>query len=512
MKVNTSNSKNYIKTYIWQGLALCLRFLSLFIVVPFLSSEPKIYGIYAVCISVLIFLNYADLGFLISSIKYATESFAKGNRKDEMKFIGFGSFVLLLFGFLISIIFLFYSIYPFKLVDGLDTPELKHIASSLMLILSIFTPLIVLQRMVSIIFNIRLHGYVNKIVSIVFSIIAIISTFYFFSNGKYLIVEYFLFFHSLNFISTIIMFVIAKKRYDYDIVALFKCIKFDKKIFSKSKKLAYSSLFTMISWVCFYEIDQVVIGKFIGVEKVALFAIAIMFATLFRSIFSIIFTPFNVRANYFVGNNDDDGLKEFIKRVLILTAPITILPTVALSIVSEPLILSWVGASYKESIVMSRIFALLFTFSFITYSASAYIISKEKIKEMYYISISLPIIYWLGVYISYPYFNINAFPIFKLTAIIISVIYYIFLLKKDINFTWSFFLKDVLGGLFFPLVALFVILGFALKYLPIEKSKFNFLVVAGFTGCVILFSFIIQFFASKKLRKLVLIIIKDIKK
>ncbi|MFA4979141.1 MAG: hypothetical protein WC589_16620, partial [Sphingobacterium sp.] len=54
---------NYIKIYLWQGVSVVLNFLSMFVVIPFLSSNPQLYGVYTICISTSIFLAYADLGF-----------------------------------------------------------------------------------------------------------------------------------------------------------------------------------------------------------------------------------------------------------------------------------------------------------------------------------------------------------------------------------------------------------------------------------------------------------------
>lgn len=507
-----SNSKNYIKIYFWQSIALFLRFLSLFIVVPFLSSEPQVYGVYSVCISVLIFLNYADLGFLNSSTKYATESYARSNREEEVDFIGFGVFILLSFSILISFFFIFCSFNPDFLVDGLNSSNVREIASSLLLILAVFTPLIALQRMASIIFNIRMHGYVNKIVSIISSLISIISTFYFFSNGKYMIVEYFLFYQSINFISTIAMLLIAQKKYDYNLIVLFKKIRFNNKIYLKSKKLAFSGLFTMVAWVLFYELDQIVIGSFLGVTKVAVFAISIMFATLFRSIFSIIFTPFNVRANHYVGDYDEEGLKNFIRRILIFTAPITILPSVAISIVSKPLILSWVGVDYIESVPLAQLFALLFSMSFITYTATSYIVSKEMIKDMYFIAALMPIVYWLGVYLSYRYVDLISFPIFKLIAVFLSVIYCIHVLKKNLKFSNRFLIRNVFTPVLIPVIYLVLMLNIVINYFPENKSNLNFLIVILVTSFIIITSFILQYIISKNFKLSVNNLIKDIKK
>ena len=58
------NNKNYFKIYIWRSLSIISGFLSLLIVVPKLSSNPELYGIYSVCISFALYLTYADIGFL----------------------------------------------------------------------------------------------------------------------------------------------------------------------------------------------------------------------------------------------------------------------------------------------------------------------------------------------------------------------------------------------------------------------------------------------------------------
>ena len=54
--------------------------LSYVIVIPRLSAEVNSYGIYSVVVSLMIFLQYADLGFLGAGQKYAAESYAKNDR------------------------------------------------------------------------------------------------------------------------------------------------------------------------------------------------------------------------------------------------------------------------------------------------------------------------------------------------------------------------------------------------------------------------------------------------
>ena len=78
-------TSSYLKNYVFQVLATVIGFLSLFIVVPFISENQTLYGIYSVCVSLSVFFNYADLGLLTAGQKYAGEYYAQGNKKDEIR-------------------------------------------------------------------------------------------------------------------------------------------------------------------------------------------------------------------------------------------------------------------------------------------------------------------------------------------------------------------------------------------------------------------------------------------
>lgn len=70
-----------------------LNFLSMFIVIPYLTSEPAVYVIYTVCISISIFLAYAVLGFMGAGQKYAAKYFAMGDNEEEIKGISFTNMI-----------------------------------------------------------------------------------------------------------------------------------------------------------------------------------------------------------------------------------------------------------------------------------------------------------------------------------------------------------------------------------------------------------------------------------
>ncbi|MCX5784280.1 MAG: polysaccharide biosynthesis protein [Elusimicrobia bacterium] len=494
-------TSKYLKIYFWQGAAFLLRFLSLFIVTPYLTKDPSTYGIYAVCLSVTFFFSYADLGFLRAGQKYAAECYAKGERAEEMRYIGFGIFVLLGFTLLCSSAICYLGYHPQVLIKGLSAPGKISTASNLLLILAGFAPVTVLQRMAAMIFDIRLESYINQRISLFASIITISSVFYFFGGGDYRIVPYFFFSQSLNLIAVGVCLWLAKRKYGYDLKQLFKSIAFNADIYKKANGLAYSGLYVMVVWILFYELDQMAIGKFLGIEKVAIYSIAFAFATLFRSVYGILFSPFVVRANHFVGNGDEEGLKRFSLQLVSLSAPLVVLPTIALALVARPFILSWVGTNYSNSVALARLFSLIATLSFISYTASMILTAKVRLKEVYITSTIQPIIYWLGILTTYSFWGLLSFAAFKLIATVIPTIYFFCILIRFFNMSAKELLQKTVYPLVWPLMFLVTALLIANRYLPCEKSKVNLLIVLGTTGICIATSMGIQYLTSSDIRK-----------
>lgn len=489
---------------------MILNFASMFIVVPYLTKEPSIYGIYTVCISISIFLVYADLGFVGAGQKYAAEYYARGETDKEVKVIGFISFILLLFLALIMAVFFYFSFNPQLLLKGLENPANIKIASNLMLILASFAPAIVLQRMVQVIFAIRLEDYLAQRILVIANLLKIISVLYFFKSGNYQIVAYFLFCQATNAVAYSVCMIIARNKFKYNFILLFKSIKFNQTIYKEVNKLAFTSLFLIISWILYYEIDNIVIGRFLGVEKVAIYAVGFTLLTIFRTIYGILFSPLVIRFNHFIGLDNVEGLKTYIMQIMILTAPLVIMPVIAVVIISKPFILSWVGVKYNDSIIIAQILILCNFSTFITQPIGSLLIAQEKIKLMYTIGFVVPIVYWVGIIVSYNYLGLASFAIFTFVAITIPALYYLNYVLKFLNISLLYFLREVITPMLGPLVFLCSFLMLIYVYLPVEKSKENLFIVVSATALAITIAFIIQYFASAKIRNMAKAIISNI--
>jgi hypothetical protein len=90
----------YVKIYIWQALSILFNFAAVFVVTPYLSTQPNLYGIYSIVIAAYLFLSYADFGFLSAGMKYAAECFAQDRQKDEIEIMN----NVIIFSFMLFII------------------------------------------------------------------------------------------------------------------------------------------------------------------------------------------------------------------------------------------------------------------------------------------------------------------------------------------------------------------------------------------------------------------------
>lgn len=492
--------------------SLGLNFLAMFIVIPYLTSDPVTYGVYSVCISFSIFLSYADLGFIGAGQKFAAEYYAKRDIIQEVRVIGFTNFILLCFLLIISVCFAFLSIYPELLISGIGSSDEKEIASSLFSILAFFTPFsFFLQRILQMIFSIRLEDYLIQRANVFGNVLKIISVFFFFKDKEYDIVGYFFFGQMINLLVSLTMISIAYKRYNYDFVLLLNSIRFNRQLFVKIQSLAVAGLFATFSWILFYELDSVVISRFLGVELLGYYAVGLSILALFRSVFGVLFSPFNIRFNYFIGNDDEMSLKSFYLKIIRLLAPIVVLPIIVFACFTESFVLSWVGTKYIASIDVVLFLVLCNIFAFITYPTNFMLFAKERQKELNKMNFLLPVFYWLGILFSVNYLGINAFAIFKLATFIVSFIILSKFMLQYLQLELNFFVKAIFLPMLMPIFFIISSSFFIQQVIIVHKSALNFLIVIISITIVSLISFVIQFAVSKYWRNSVLEIFKSVK-
>lgn len=428
-----SYTKNYLKIYFWRTISIISGFLSLLIVVPHLSNNKELYGIYAFCISFLLYLTYADIGFLGASQKYAAEEFAKGNRNEEIKILGFTGAILLIMVLPFSIAMIYFSFNPQILINNLSD-EGQKIAGNIFLIMGVLSPFqVIIQRLVQSILIIRIKDYISLRIDIAFNILKIASVFFFFSKDRYLVVEYFLFISLMNIFSSLIILVMIHKSENYDFLKLLKSIRLSKKYYQITKKLAFSSLVLTIGWLVYYELDLIVIGKWLGTHEVAIYAIGFTFLNFLRTLWNTVFSPYAQRFNHFAGNGEMIEMKSLIKKIIDYTLPLCFLTTLVLILGAKYIVLFWVGQEYVNSIIILQLLIIGTGFGFISQPANYYFIAKLKYRFIYLLAIVLPVVFLLGVVIFSHKMGIQAFALSKSVAMLAGFILSIVGLSSIIN-------------------------------------------------------------------------------
>lgn len=497
--MNDSYTFRYLKIYAAEAISILLGIISLFVVVPYISDNKDIYGVYSLCVSTLVFLSYADLGLLGAAMKFSAEYYQLGEKKKEIEVLSFGGFVLFIITAIISLGYWILSFRPELLITGIiDSPNYST-ARHLFLIMALLSPFIGLQRLTQCIFSIRVENYIYQFINIIGSILRILSVFFFFSNGKYQIVEYFAFIQIVPIICSIVALLIACKRYNYELFTLISAFRWNRDCFNITKDLAISSFFMTISWILYYEMDQIVIAKLYGPEKVALYAIAFSILNYIRMFLGGFFSPFTPRFAHFRAERDIEGLKKFYSSTVLITFPIVAIPILSATILSEHFVLAWSGQEYLDAVPLSILFIMLnFTASF-NYLGSSVITVFEKTKSLKLLSIILPLVYWIGIIILPQKLGIMSFGIMKHVVFILTITIYtygtVLLLRIDIK---KLFLRLIQGNIVsFLIVSILSILVYQ-KIFFVDKSFISLLQICGIIICITIVGYILSLLFNRE--------------
>ena len=432
--MQASYTKNYIQTYIWKALSFVVGFLSLFVVVPFLSSNKELYGLYTFCASFQLYLSYADIGFLSAGQKYAAECFAKDDRVGETKIFGFVGFILLCLIIPFSIFLCYAAFNPSIVITDLS-PENIPVVRLLFLTIAIVSPIqVLLQRVSQSVLTIRVKEYVSSRIDIIGSLVKIGSVLFFFTGGRYMICEYFLFINCVTIACCLITISIIKRTENYRFRDVIKSIKWSKPVFDQIKYLAFSSLGATVTWLLYYELDLIYIGKLFSITDVAYYSVCFTLLNFIRNISNIIYGPYSQRFNHFVALNDEHSIKRMLHSIVKNTYPLYVFGCCLLSSISFYFIMLWVGKEYMPSVPILSLLAFFFIFQYISQPAGYLAIAKEKYTVINVQSLGMSVLFLALVFIlRATSIGLMSFVIAKVSIAVLQGIYLAFFLSKSIN-------------------------------------------------------------------------------
>lgn len=454
-----SYRKNYIQVYLWKSLSVLVSFVSFFVVVPFLSSNPQLYGIYTFCISFQLYLTYADIGFLSAGQKYAAEAYARGDQPEERRIFGFVGAVLLAMILPFSIMMVVLAFHPEMAINGVEE-ENQFLISSLFLIMSVVTPIqIILQRLTQSILVIRVKDYISSRIDVIGNVLKILSVFVFFTGGRYMIIPYFLFLNFVTIVCSLITIQIIKREENYDIVKFVKSIRFSRKYFDLMKKLSFASLGATLSWVICYELDLIYIGRLFSVDEVAQYAVCFTLINFMRQFFNIIYGPYSQRYNHFVALGQIDEMSDLLSKIVRYTFPFCIFVSAVMCFSSKYFILHWVGVDYMGSVKILEILSWYYVFHFISQPAAHVCTSTERFGIINTASIVCPVVF-IGSFLLMYYMGVatTSFAISKILMMLSSTIIYYFGIRKLVSVRKSI-------ASFLPLVFVLAILAYITQFI-----------------------------------------------
>ena len=493
--------KKAVKTYFLKLLGIITSIVSYGIVIPKISSNIEAYGVYSVVASLLIFLSYADLGFLGATQKYAAEKFAINDLLSEIKILSFGHFILICAILIYGILLIYLYFNPEIIFNNSSFYEI-NLAKKLILIFIYSSPLIFFQRYISAIFQIRIEEYIYQCVDIVGNVIKIISTFYFFKSFNYQIVDYIIFIQIISLFSVVVNLFIINYKYDYNFKLVIQYLKFNHQIYDLTKKMALTSILASISWIIYYECDTLYISKIYNSKIAGFFAIGLTMLTLIRTVMSTFFAPFQTKFNYLKGQKNHEAISLNFAKVVEFSIPISIILPIGLIVLMKPLIHSWVGFEFEQSIIVSRILISSLFFSFLSGPISLVALSNEKYKFILINSLLLPFFYFFFYFILSFKFGILSLPIAKVLTIFCSFLINLFLFKSLINFPLKKLLSKIFRETIIPVFILVLLLFFTRSIWNINSGKniYNLIIVILTGGFCITFSSFSYYYINKNTR------------
>lgn len=439
---------------------------SFFLVIPLLSSNIPVFGIYTVCVSLTIFFSYADFGFVASGQKYAAECVARADVEGEIKIIGFVSFLLFLLMLLIGVILTLFIINPSLLVKNISQKEI-YLSRQLLLILLLSIPILLVQRYNAIVYSIRLEDYIPQGIDIVMNMAKIASISLFVNGANYNITGYYLTLQILSLIGSLIAVAISVKRYSFSYGYILRSFRFSKKIFEKTKSLAFSSLLLTISWILYFEIDSILLSKLYGLNVVALYAVGFSILSFCRNLYNTLYSPFQARFNHLVGINNQTALTSLLKDVLKYTFPLCIFPPLALILYMKQIILTWVGQQYLESVFIASMFVISTAILAIGIPLSYFLISLAQNKILRISAIISPLVFYALIFLLNPLMKENALALAKTVTVVCSVLITFYGTYK---ITGKEFLRGLYGEIFKLLILPLVLFFLMAYYIPFQMQ------------------------------------------
>jgi O-antigen/teichoic acid export membrane protein len=374
--------KNIRFTILSRLLALIITFF----LFPFIvrHTGQELYGVYLIVMTVTGYFGLLDLGVMSALTKYVSEYDGIGDVGAINRIINASFSFYVLIG-LIAAIFLFGCSMYFDRFFRIEAQNvvLARQLFTIAAISSLLTwPLSTFRGTVQGLNLWDVEATVNMAVQILNAFFAVII----FTTGHG-IVLYIIVSQILNILGCLALYLVSKKKTSFKISFPYLDVKTFMFIFNFSFFMFLSSLVTIF----LYQIHNFIIGYFISLSAVTIFAVAYNLQNYFRTINSAIGAPPWTVASAMEGRGDYNGQRLLIfKGTKYMSA--VFLPVVLITFFfAEPFINYWMGPGFQGSVLPARIIIFYWLFNGTIESATGMLSAKGIVRKPLYITMLVTI-------------------------------------------------------------------------------------------------------------------------
>ncbi|HPU30402.1 MAG TPA: MATE family efflux transporter [Syntrophorhabdaceae bacterium] len=397
-----------------------------FLIFPYIimHTGQEIYGVYLTVMTITGYFGLLDFGVMSALTKYVSEYNGKGDLKKVNNIINASFTFYILIGIIAAILLFFLSKYFtlfFKIsIANIDITRNLFIIAS---VSAIFVwPLSAFRGTIEGLNLWNIEAIINMLVQILNGL----SAYAIFSKG-YGIIHFFISSQLLTIIGNIAFFVISKKRTGLNLIFPYVNINTFKHIFNFSFFMFLSSLLNLF----LFQIHNIIIGSFLSMSKVTIYAVAHNIQNYFRYINSTLGGPPWTVASEMEGRGDIDGQRKLLFKGTKYITAIFIPMVLIVFFFAEPFIKYWMGPGFEESVLPTKIIVLFWVFNGTLEMASGMLSAKGIVKKPLYIHICVAITNIIIGISLIQYIDINAIAL----GLTISMVFvaFPFLLRLSLN-------------------------------------------------------------------------------
>lgn len=346
------------------------------------QSGQEVYGVFLLVTTVTGYFGLLDLGVMSAVTKYVSEYNGKGDVVAINRIVNASFSFYILVGSLGALCLFGCSIY-FEHFFRID-PQNVNLVRQLFIVAAISSmlawPLSIFRGTVQ-----GLNRYdVEAVVNIAVLCLNALCAFLVFAAG-YSIVLYFTLLQLLNIASCIVFYFVSRGMTALEMSFPYLERETFKFIFGFSSFVFLSSLANIF----LFQVHNFIIGYFVSLSAVTVYAVAYNIQNYFRTINSAIGGPPWTVASEMEGRRDYEGQRHLLYKGTKYMSAIMLPAVLIMFFFLEPFVTHWVGPGFEASILPARVIIIFWLLNGTVEQASGMLSAKGIVKQPLYIQVAM---------------------------------------------------------------------------------------------------------------------------